>query len=83
MKKANENIITIGLEISTQFMKNRMSSVGQEELKLPFHVLLECGNWRENFLTWSLISSSQKDEAEFMNIPRVVYHRVFEIAQIY
>lgn len=37
-------IITIGLEITTQFMKSRMSSVGQEELKLPFHILLECGN---------------------------------------
>lgn len=44
MKKANENIITIGLEIITQFMKNSMSSVGQEEVKLLFHILLECGN---------------------------------------
>lgn len=44
MMKANKNIITIGLGIITEFMKNSMSSVGQEEVKLPFHILLECGN---------------------------------------
>ena len=45
MKKAKENIITtIGLEITTEFMKNSMSRVGQEELKLPFHILPKCGN---------------------------------------
>lgn len=81
-EEANENIITIGLEITRQFMKNSVSSVGQEELKLPFHILLECGNQRDNFLTWSLISSSQNDGVEFMYIPRVMGHRVFGIAQI-
>lgn len=44
MKKANENIITIGLEITTEFMKINMSRVGQKELKLPFHILPKCGN---------------------------------------
>lgn len=43
MKKANENIITIGLEITTEFMKNSMSSISQKELKLPFHILLSVG----------------------------------------
>lgn len=63
MEKANANIIiTIGLEIMTEFMKNSMSRVGQEELKLPFHILLNCGNYRKYFLTWILISTSQKDE---------------------
>lgn len=82
MTAANENIITtIGVEI-TEFMKNRMSRVGQEELKLPFQVLPKCGNYREDFLTWSLISTSQKDGVEFMHIPRVMDHRMFEIAQV-
>jgi len=45
MKKANENIITtIGIEITTEFMKNSMSRVGQEELEFAFHILLKCGN---------------------------------------
>lgn len=45
MKEANENIITtIGLEIATEFMKNSVSRVGQEELKLPLQVLPKCGN---------------------------------------
>lgn len=82
MTAANENIITtIGVEI-TEFMKNRMSRVGQEELKLPFHVLPKCGNYREDFLTWSLISTSQKDGVEFVHVPRVMDHRMFEIAQV-
>lgn len=83
MKKANKNIITtIGLEITREFMKNSMSRVGQEGLKLPFHVLFKCGNYREDFLTRSCFSTSQKDGVELMHTPRVLDHRLFETAQV-